>query len=146
MAQEPQKQEQNVSPAQMLELIKEFAKELKKPDAETQAELDAKKARLEANRKQAIAEAEQETRRKEVEQAVCSHMKGHPYVGKSYISAMLHNDGLHHAFCFHCGKQFGVFAPGQDTIPMGMTISDFSGITPEIIKLWCDRYAKAKAS
>lgn len=147
MAQQEQQNQQNqagMTPAQVLELVKEFAKELKKPTEEEQAKRDEQKARFEANRRQALDEANKEEQRKATEQAICSHMKGHPYVGKTYIAAPLHNDGLHHAFCFHCDKVFGVFAPSPETIPLGMTISDFSGLTPEIVQLWCDRYAKVK--
>lgn len=132
----------NVTPAQMLELMKQFAAELKKPSVEEQTKLDEEKARKAARTQQSIENAKREARQREIEQAVCSHMKPHPYQGKTRIVAPLHNDGLHHPRCLFCHKEFKPFAPSPETIPIGMSMDDLNGVNPQIIEHWGNQYEK----
>lgn len=138
-------EQQNVSPAQMLEMMKEFAKELRKPTELEQQKLDEEKARKEALVKASVERATREQRMKDADQSACSHMKPHPYSGKTRIVAPLHSDGLHHPICLFCRKEFKPFAPGADTIQMGMSLDDYQGVTPQIIEHWGSRFEKEHA-
>lgn len=144
-----QEQQNNFSPAQMLELMAKFAAELKKPTPEEQAKIDADKANKQRILEASIAEAQRDEQKKQHDQLMCSHMKPHPYVGKTRIVAPLHGDGLHHPKCLFCHKEFKPFAPGPDTIQIGMSLDDYNGVNPQIIEHWGNKYEesqKAKAS
>lgn len=134
--------QQNITPAQMMELMKQFAAELKKPSADEQAEIDAKKARAETRVKASIENAKREQRQKELDQAACSHTKPYPYQGQIRVVAPLHNDGLHHPHCLFCHKEFKPFAPAPETIPLGMTLGDLNGVTPQHLEAWGNQYEK----
>ncbi len=129
----------------MLDFAKTFAAELKKPSEEDQAKKDAERNRLLENQQNSIAEAKSAERQKQANEAACSHMKPHPYQGKTRIVAPLHSDGLHHPICLNCRKEFPPFPSGNTTIPPGMTLSDYDGqITPAIIEMWGKRHQESK--
>jgi hypothetical protein len=125
-----------------LEVLKQFAAELKKPSAEEQAKIDADKANLLRRQEESIKQAKREKDQRDREQAMCSHMKPHPYTGKTRIVAPLHNDGLHHPRCLFCHKEFKPFAPSPETIPVGMSLDDFNGVSSQIIEHWGNEYEK----
>ena len=125
-----------------LELLKQFAAELKKPSVEEQAKLDEKKANDLRRAQESIKQATREKENRDREQAMCSHMKPHPYTGKTRIVAPLHNDGLHHPRCLFCHKEFKPFAPSPETIPVGMSLDDFNGVNAQIIEFWGNQYEK----
>lgn len=136
--------QQNINMPQMLELMKQFAAELKKPSAEEQAKIDAEKANLLRRQQASIANSQREKQQRDVEQSMCSHMKSGVYSGQTRIVAPLHNDGLHHPLCLGCNKEFKPFAPSPETIPLGMSLGDYRGITPEIINHWGAQHEKAQ--
>jgi hypothetical protein len=128
--------------AATLEVLKQFAAELKKPSEEQQKKLEEEKANLIRRQQASMAQAKREEEQKARDQASCSHMKPHPYTGKTRIVAPLHNDGLHHPRCLFCHKEFKPFAPSPETIPVGMSLDDFNGVTSPIIERWGNEYEK----
>lgn len=147
---EQKPQQGSFSLEDVLRIVKEstvaMAQEMKKPTPEQQAKIDEEKERQKKRVEASIAEANREKQRRDMEQMSCSHMKPHPYQGKTRIVAPLHGDGLHHPLCLFCRKEFKPFAPSNETIPIGMSLDDFNGITPQIIEHWGNRYEKEHAA
>ena len=133
----------NLTADQLAEVIKtsmvSTIQELKKPDPETAAKMEEDRQRKLENQRRSIADARAQEEAANARQSMCSHMKPHPYVGRTRIVAPLHSDGFHHPLCLNCNKQFGKFRPGPTTIQMGMSLDDYSGVTAEIIEMWCNR-------
>lgn len=125
----------------MLEFAKTFAEELKKPSAEEQAKIDAERGRMLSNQQSSILAAQQRQAMTDAQQNACGHMKGPKYEGQTTVAAPLHSDGLHHPICLRCNKQFPPFAPGNNTIPPGSSLSDYTGVTPQLLMAWGNRYA-----
>lgn len=98
-----------------LEILKEFARELKKPDEETQAKLEAEKARKEANRKSMVEAARQEIAYREAGQAACNHHNG----GHPTFAGQRCTNGDFTAHCLRCQVEYRwnyqqQGAPGSD--------------------------------
>jgi hypothetical protein len=83
--------------------IKEIISEIKKPDPfeqEKQAQAQALRDRAKAEKLEMVKlEAEQKHNR----EANCSHRKQN---GESTIMGQIHSDGMRHAVCFRCQKEF----------------------------------------
>lgn len=85
-----------------LELMKEFARELKKPSEEEQAKIDAEKIRQKQSAEASVAMAKQEEESIRRAQANCSHHNGkHPlFVGNKCTN------GDFVAQCLRCGLEY----------------------------------------
>lgn len=125
----------------VIEVVKTMAEEMKKPSAEEQAKIDAERGRMLSNQQSSIASAQQRQAMTDAQQNGCGHMKGPKYEGQTTVAAPLHSDGLHHPICLRCNKQFPPFAPGNNTLPPGSSLSDYTGVTPQLLIAWGNRYA-----
>lgn len=128
----------------LLNAVKVMAQEMKKPSEEEQAKKDADRNRLLQNQQASIAEAKNSQLQKQANESACSHMKPHPYQGKTRIVAPFHSDGLFHPICLNCQKEFPPFPAGNQTIPVGASFDDYQGVTPQLIESWGKRHAEAK--
>jgi hypothetical protein len=136
--------QQTFTAKDMMDFAANLARELKKPSDEEQAKKDADHKRLLANQQNSISEAAATTRQKEAGWASCSHMKPHPYQGKTRIVAPFHSDGLFHPICLNCQKEFAPFPAGNQTIPVGASFDDYQGVTPQLIESWGKRHAETQ--
>ena len=121
----------SISPTQMMELMKEFAKELKKPDEETQRKLDKERElrlrKAADNRRIATEEAELRQGR----WASCSHRKEN---GKHNFVGQVHSNGLCKALCQTCGWPSDWFEPFPEMLNGGAELRDYNGLTREVIE------------
>lgn len=145
---QPEKIETTAQPmftaTDLLNAVKVMAQEMKKPSDEDQQKKDEDKARLMQNQQNSIAEAKAHDQQKKANEDACSHMKGHPYQGKTRIVAPFHSDGLFHPICQQCHKEFKPFPAGNQTIPVGASFDDYAGVTPKLIESWGERHAQSK--
>ena len=99
-----------------------FAQELKKPDADELAKKAAEKARWAENRVQMVAMIQQAEALKLARQAQCGSYGHKKENGRTAISGQVHNDGLFHALCQRCNKEFDPVRPDSDHMPSGVSV------------------------
>lgn len=135
-------QKVTMTPEQLKDIIQgsmvAAIQELKKPDPEEVEAKEVERKRRIDVQQQSVKRAEMEIAMREAREASCNHMKPHPYQNKTRIVAPLHSDGMHRPICLNCQKEFKPFPPGNNTIPVGSSLSDFDNVTPEVIERWAE--------
>jgi ArsR family metal-binding transcriptional regulator len=122
MANEKQapEQAQNFSMPQVLEMMKEFAKEIKRPDEETQAKLDEAKNRKATNAKAMAEIAREEIANKQAAQDRCGHQNEK---GKNTFAGQVLSNGDAVVACQRCQKEFRWKAT-QEQVQGGLGLQD----------------------
>jgi hypothetical protein len=121
MAQIEKKDEaQNFSMPQVLEMMKEFAKEIKRPDEETQLKLDEAKQRKIVNAKAMVEIAREEMANKQAAQDRCGHQNEK---GKNTFAGQVLSNGDAVVECQRCWKEFRWKAT-QEQMQSGLGLQD----------------------